>query len=121
MKTKFLVVSIALVDYILDVNIPKKTKSLINHNGRVLHISDIDTCMGDEDILHIMSKFGNSLLVTHDRNLALRAAKKYRTLFIKEPLNAEEIAACIAKKYNLLETISIFCYNNITCEKCYKS
>ncbi len=105
-----------LVDMLLDVNIPKKVKKM-NSGRRVLHIGDIDTCMDDGDILHIMSKFG-CLLVTHDRNLALRAAKKYRTLFIKKPIAAEHIIFCLEKNKELLKTASIFCGNGIECQNC---
>lgn len=104
-----------LVDVLLDVNIPKKVKRM-NSGGRVLHIGDIDTCMEDEDILHIVSKFG-CLLVTHDKGLALRAAKKYKTLFIKEPIAAEEIIFCLEKNKELLKTASIFCDGD-ECQNC---
>ncbi|MDI6654682.1 MAG: hypothetical protein QME59_02195 [Candidatus Hydrothermarchaeota archaeon] len=104
-----------LVDMLLDVNIPKKVKKM-NSGRRVLHIGDIDTCMDDEDILHIAGKFG-CLIVTHDRSLALRAAKKYRALFIKEPIAAEDIIFCLEKNKELLKTASIFCDGN-KCQNC---
>ena len=70
------------IDIILDVNIPKKVKRL-NHGRKILHIGDIDTEMADEDILYLTHRL-NCLLVTHDRELALRAAKKHKVLFIRD-------------------------------------
>jgi len=104
------------IDIILDANIPKKVKRM-NGGRRVLHIGDVDTYMKDEDILNIASKLG-CLLVTHDRNLALKASKNNKTLFIKEPLSAEDIILCLEKNRNLLKTASIFCENGIKCKNC---
>jgi uncharacterized protein with PIN domain len=105
-----------MIDIILDVNIPKKVKKL-NGGRRVLHIGDIDTYMDDEEILALASKLG-SLIVTHDRDLALRALKKNKTLFIKEALKADEIVNCLEKNHSLLKTASIFCENWIKCKNC---
>ncbi len=105
-----------MIEIVLDVNIPKKVKRMTQAD-RVLHIGDINTAMEDCDILHILSKF-NCLLVTRDRELAFLASKKTRSLFIKEPLGAEEIAQCIEKNKNLLKTASIFCENGRKCHNC---
>ncbi len=104
------------VDMILDVNIPKKVKKL-NGGTRILHIGDIDTEMKDDEILHIINRL-NCLLVTHDRDLALRASKKYKALFIKENLPADDIVMCLEKNKKLLRTASIFCENGIKCKNC---
>ncbi len=105
-----------MIEIILDVNIPKKVKR-ISPNQRILHIGDIDTSMADCDILHILSKF-NCLLVTRDRELAYHASKKHRSLFIKQPLKADEIALCLEKNKDLLKTASIFCENGRECRNC---
>jgi uncharacterized protein with PIN domain len=105
-----------LVDVILDVNIPKKVKKL-NSGYRTLHIGDIDTQMNDEEILHLVSKLG-CLVVTHDRELAIRASKKGRVLFIKNSLPAGDIINCLEKNRKLLRTASIFCENGIKCKNC---
>ncbi|MFQ6137114.1 MAG: hypothetical protein ACE5PM_08045 [Candidatus Hydrothermarchaeales archaeon] len=104
------------IDIILDANIPKKAKN-INDGRRVLHIGDIDTSMGDEDILHLAGKFG-CLLVTHDRELAYKASKKNKALFIKENIPAGDIIFCISKYESLLKTASIFCENGRKCKNC---
>lgn len=104
------------IDIILDVNIPKKVKKL-NGGRRVLHIGDIDTYMEDDEILVLASKLG-SLIVTHDRDLALRASKKNKALFIKESLAANDIVSCLEKNHRLLKTASIFCENGIKCKNC---
>ncbi len=105
-----------MIDVILDVNIPKKVKRMTS-SRKVLHIGDIDTTMEDEEILHLLSKF-NCLIVTRDRELAYLASKKHRSLFIKEPLKADEIVGCIEKNKNLLKTASIFCENGRKCTNC---
>jgi len=105
-----------LVDVILDVNIPKKVKRL-NEGARVLHVGDIDTEMDDEEILHIINRLG-CLFVTHDRDLAVRASRKYKALFIKEHLPADEIVTCLEKNKKLLRAASIFCENGIKCKNC---
>ncbi len=105
-----------VLDIILDANIPKKVKKM-NHGTRVLHIGDIDTTMSDDEILHIMSKF-NSLIVTHDRKLALRASRKYRVLFLKRNLPAQEIVACLNKNKNILKHASLFCSAE-NCKDCH--
>jgi len=105
-----------VVDVILDVNIPKKVKTL-NHGTRTLHVGDIDTSMSDEEILHLLSKL-NCLMVTHDRELAVRASRKYRALFIREPLPADDILLCLEKNKHLLKTASIFCENGVKCKNC---
>ncbi len=105
-----------MIEIILDVNIPKKVKRITN-GQKVLHVGDIDTTMADSDILHLLSKF-NSLLVTRDRELAYHASKKNRSLFIREPLNADEIVGCIEKNKSLLQTASIFCENGRKCKNC---
>lgn len=105
-----------MIDIILDVNIPKKVKKL-NGGRRVLHIGDIDTYMDDEEILALARKLG-SLIVTHDRELALRALKKSKALFIKESLTADDIVHCLEKNTGLLKTASIFCENGIKCKNC---
>lgn len=105
-----------MIEIILDVNIPKKVKRITNYK-KVLHVGDIDTTMPDSDILHLLSKF-NSLLVTRDRELAFLASKKHRSLFIREPLESDEIARCIEKNKNLLQTASIFCENGRKCRNC---
>ncbi len=104
------------VDMILDVNIPKKVKRL-NEGTRVLHVGDIDTEMDDEEILRIVNRL-DCLFVTHDRALAARSSRKYKTLFIKESLPADEIVACLEKNKKLLRTASIFCENGIKCKNC---
>ncbi len=96
-----------ILDIILDVNIPKKVKKM-NNGTRVLHIGDVDTTMSDDDILHITSKF-NSLIVTHDRKLALRASKKYRALYLKRNLSAQQIATCLDRNKKILKHASLFC------------
>jgi uncharacterized protein with PIN domain len=105
-----------VIEIILDVNIPKKVKRIAS-SKKVLHVGDIDTTMADADILHLLSKF-NSLLVTRDRELAYLASKKHRSLFIREPLNADDIAGCIEKNKSLLQTASIFCENGRICKNC---
>jgi uncharacterized protein with PIN domain len=104
------------IDIILDVNIPKKVKKL-NGGRRVLHIGDVDTYMEDDDILAIAGRL-ESLIVTHDRDLALRASKKNKALFIRESLLADEIVSCLEKNEKLLKTASIFCENGIKCKNC---
>lgn len=104
------------IEVILDVNIPKKVKRL-NSDIRTLHIGDIDTEMDDEEILHVINRL-NGLFVTHDRKLALRASKKYKALFIKEDLPADEISMCLEKNRKLLKTASIFCENGVKCKNC---
>jgi len=105
-----------VIDVILDVNIPKKVKNL-NHGSRTLHIGDIDTSMGDDDILHLLSKL-NCLMVTHDRELAVRASRKYRALFIRDSVPAGDIIMCLEKNRHLLKTASIFCENGVKCKNC---
>jgi uncharacterized protein with PIN domain len=105
-----------VIDVILDVNIPKKVKRK-NLEQKILHIGDIDTTMRDKEIIHLLSKF-NCVLVTRDRELAYNASKKYRSLFIKEPLDADEIIKCLEKNKNLLKTASIFCENGRKCKNC---
>lgn len=104
------------IDIILDANIPKKVKKL-NGGRRVLHIGDVDTYMEDDDILAIADRL-ESLIVTHDRELALRASKKNKALFIRESLLADEIVNCLEKNEKLLKTASIFCENGIKCKNC---
>ena len=104
------------VDLMLDANIPKKVKRL-NGGIRTLHVGDIDTEMNDEEILAIINRLG-CLFITHDRDLALRASKKYKALFIKENLPADEIVNCLEKNKDLLRTASIFCENGIKCKNC---
>jgi uncharacterized protein with PIN domain len=101
---------------ILDANIPKKVKRL-NGGTKILHVGDIDTEMNDEEVLHILNKLG-CLIVTHDRALALRASRKYKALFIKENLPANEIVNCLEKNKDLLRTASIFCENGVKCKNC---
>lgn len=105
-----------MIEIILDVNIPKKVKR-ITPTQNILHVGDIDTTMADCDILHLLSKF-NCLLVTRDRELAFQASKRCRSLFIKEPLTADDISECIVKNKNLLKTASIFCENGRKCKNC---
>ncbi len=105
------------IDIILDANIPKKVKGL-NGNRRVLHIGDVDTAMEDDDILQLTRRLTQCLLVTHDRNLALRASKKRKALFIKKSLSPEEIIECLEKNNGLLRTASIFCENGVKCKNC---
>jgi uncharacterized protein with PIN domain len=105
-----------VIEIILDANIPKKVKRLSN-GQKILHVGDIDTEMDDSEILHLLSKF-NSLLVTRDRELAYNASKKHRSLFIRDPLKADEIVMCIEKNKNLLKTASIFCENGRLCKNC---
>jgi len=105
-----------VIEIVLDVNIPKKVKKLVE-SQKVLHVGDIDTAMGDEEILHLLSKF-NCLLVTRDRELAYLASKKHRSLFIKKPVRAEDIARCLEKNRRLLSTASIFCGNGRKCRNC---
>jgi uncharacterized protein with PIN domain len=105
-----------LIEIILDANIPKKVKK-ITQSKNVLHIGDINTSMDDSQVLHILGKF-NCVLVTHDRSLAYFASKKSRSLFIKNPLKADEIAECLEKNKNLLKTASIFCENGKKCKNC---
>ncbi|MEE8403466.1 MAG: hypothetical protein V3R93_06905 [Candidatus Hydrothermarchaeaceae archaeon] len=105
-----------LVDMILDANIPKRVKRL-NGGTRILHIGDIDTGMKDEEILHLVNRL-SCLFVTHDRGLALRASGKYKALFIKENLPADDIVTCLEKNKKLLRTASIFCENGIKCKNC---
>lgn len=104
------------IDIVLDVNIPKKVKNA-NNGRRILHIGDVDTTMDDKDILHLASKF-NCLIVTHDRELAIKASKRLRSLFIKENVPAEDIIACLNKNKELLKTASIFCENCRKCKNC---
>lgn len=104
------------VDMILDANIPKKVKRL-NGGTRTLHVGDIDTEMKDEEVIHIIKSLG-CLFVTHDRVLAQRVSKKYKALFIKENLPADDIVACLEKNKGLLRTASIFCENGIKCKNC---
>ncbi|NOZ76722.1 MAG: hypothetical protein GXO65_03410 [Euryarchaeota archaeon] len=73
--------------------------------------------MDDEEILHLLSKF-KCLVVTHDRELAVRASKKYRSLFIRDPLPPDDIIQCLEKNEQLLKTASIFCENDIKCQNC---
>ncbi len=105
------------IDVILDANIPKRVKDLGN-GRRILHIGDVDSQMGDEDILHLASRLNHCLLVTHDRELALRASKKRKTLFIRKNLSAEDILSCMEKNGGLLRTASIFCENGVKCKNC---
>lgn len=105
------------IDIILDANIPKKVKGL-NSNRRVLHIGDIDTQMGDDDILTLTKRLTRCLLVTHDRDLALKASKKRKALFIRKSLSATDIVQCLEKNNRLLKTASIFCENGIKCKNC---
>lgn len=104
------------IDIILDVNIPKKVKRL-NHGRKILHIGDIDTEMSDEDILHLTNRL-DCLLVTHDRELALTAAKKHKVLFIRDSLDGDEISACLNKNLELLKTASVLCENERRCKNC---
>ncbi len=106
-----------MIDIILDVNIPKKVKSNLNGGRRVIHIGDIDTSMKDEEIIKLAKKL-NSLIVTHDKELAIEASKKQRVLYIKKPISAEDIVYCLEKHFYLLKTASIFCENKISCKKC---
>lgn len=108
-----------VIDVVLDVNIPKKVKRL-NSGRRVLHIGDVDTTMDDDEILHLMSKF-NCLMVTHDRELAMRAAKKHRTLFIRDSVPADDILLCLEKNRELLRTASVFCENSVKCKNCMQN
>lgn len=105
-----------LIDIVLDANIPKKVKKM-NGGNRVLHIGDIDTRLSDRNILQIAKSLGG-LIVTHDRELALQASKGYKTLFIRDPIDAKDIIQCIEKNEKLLKTASIFCENGIKCENC---
>lgn len=105
-----------VIDIILDVNIPKKVKKM-NGGNRVLHIGDIDTHLSDRNILRVAKNLG-CLLVTHDRKLALQASKGYKTLFIRDPIDADDIVRCVEKNEKLLKTASIFCENGIKCENC---
>lgn len=105
------------IDVILDANIPKKVKGL-NGGRRVLHIGDIDTHMGDDDILELTRRLNQCLLITHDRDLALRASKKRKALFIRKSLSAEDIVQCLEKNSSLLRTASIFCENGVKCKNC---
>lgn len=104
-----------VLDIVLDAHIPKKVKRF-NHDSRVLHIGDIDTTMKDEEILHLMSKF-NTLIITHDRKLAMRASKRHRVLYIKKNLPAERIVGCLSKNSHILKHASIFCSGE-RCDKC---
>ncbi len=104
------------VDLMLDANIPKKVKKM-NGGTRTLHVGDIDTEMNDEEILTILNRLG-CLFLTHDRDLAHRASKKYKALFIKENLPADEIVNCLEKNKDLLRTASIFCENGVKCKNC---
>ncbi len=104
------------VDMILDANIPKKVKRL-NGGTRTLHVGDIDTEMKDEEVIAIINSLG-CLFVTHDRALAQRVSKKYKALFIKEDLPADEIVTCLEKNKGLLKTASILCENDIECKNC---
>ncbi len=104
------------IDIILDANIPKKAKNM-NNGRRVLHIGDVDTSMEDDEILHLASKF-DCLVVTHDRELAYKASKKTKSLFIRENVPACDIIDCITKNENLLKTASIFCENGRKCKNC---
>ncbi|MEE9611648.1 MAG: hypothetical protein V3W19_10365 [Desulfatiglandales bacterium] len=105
------------IDIILDANIPKKVKGL-NGNRRVLHIGDVDTEMQDEDILQLTRRLSRCLLVTHDRELALKTSKKRKALFIRKSLAPEEIVECIEKNSRLLKTASLFCENGVKCKNC---
>ncbi len=104
------------IDVILDANIPKKVTNM-NNGRRVLHIGDVDTAMGDDEILHLASKF-ECLVVTHDRELAHRGSKKGKILFIRDNVPATDIIGCIEKNENLLKTASIFCENCRKCKNC---
>ena len=106
-----------MIDIILDVNIPKKVKAKLNGGRRIIHIGDIDTAMKDEEIIKLAKKL-DSLIVTHDRELALEASKKQRVLYIKKPISADDIVYCLEKNAHLLKTASIFCENKISCKKC---
>ena len=101
---------------LLDVNIPKRVKKL-NHGTRVLHIGDVDTHMSDEEILHLLAKL-RCIIVTQDRELAVRASKKHRVLFIKKPIPAENIVRCLEKHRALLRRASIFCEGDEGCDAC---
>ena len=101
---------------ILDANIPKKVKRL-NGGTRILHVGDIDTEMNDDEVLTIINRLG-CLFVTHDRRLAHRVSGKYKALFIKENLPADEIVNCLEKNKDLLKTASIFCENGVKCKNC---
>lgn len=105
------------IDVVLDANIPRKVKGL-NGGRRVLHIGDVDTNMGDDEILQLTRYLKNCLLVTHDRDLALRASKKRKALFIRKGLTADDIIQCIEKNSSLLRTASIFCENGVKCKNC---
>ncbi len=105
------------IDIILDANIPKRVKGL-NNNRRVLHIGDVDTHMDDDDILQLTRRLNRCLLVTHDRDLALKTSKKRKALFIRKSLTPEEIIHCLEKNNRLLKTASIFCENGIKCKNC---
>lgn len=104
------------IDILLDANIPKRVKRL-NNGWRVLHIGDVDTDMKDDDILHLLSRL-RCMFVTHDRNLALKVSKRYKTLFIKENVGGEDIASCLMKNKGLLKTASIFCESERKCKNC---
>lgn len=104
------------IEIILDANIPKKVKKM-NGGSRVLHIGDIDTQMEDGDIIDIAKRLG-CLLVTHDRKLAVRASERFKALFIKDSLSAEEIVTCIEKNMETLKKASIFCENCVGCNNC---
>jgi len=106
-----------MIDIILDVNIPKKVKNHLNGGRRIIHIGDIDTSMKDEDIIRLANKL-NSIIVTHDKELAINASKKQHVLYIKRPVSAEDIIHCLEKNACLLKTASIFCENKISCKKC---
>lgn len=105
-----------VIDVLLDVNIPKRVKKL-NHGTRVLHIGDVDTHMSDEEILHLLAKL-RCIIVTHDRELAMRAAKRHHVLFIKNSLPAENIVRCLEKHRSLLRRASIFCDGGEDCDSC---
>ncbi len=105
------------IDIILDANIPKKVKDL-NGGRRVLHIGDINTHMEDDEILQLTRRLDHCLLVTHDRDLALKASKRRTALFIRKSLGAEEIIQCLEKNNSLLKTASIFCENGVKCRNC---
>ncbi|WP_457555431.1 DUF5615 family PIN-like protein [Candidatus Pyrohabitans sp.] len=105
-----------VIDILLDANVPKRVKKL-NHGTRVLHIGDVDTHMSDEEILHLLARL-RCIIVTHDRELAVRAAKKHHVLFIKNPVPAEKIVRCLEKHRSLLRRASIFCDGGDECDTC---
>ncbi len=73
--------------------------------------------MSDDEILHLLAKL-HCIIVTHDRELAMRAAKKHHVLFIKNPVSAESIVRCLEKHGSLLRRASIFCEGRESCDSC---